>query len=236
MSDNGGLKRAAAVRAAEWIRDGMVLGLGSGSTVYFLLEEIATRRSQGVWKDIVGIPTSRHTASIADGFGIPLATLEEHSQIDLTIDGADEVDPELRLIKGLGGALLREKIIATASAEVVIVVDESKRVERLGTRAPLPVEVDPFGVATQERFFHQLGARPRQRLTNTGEPVVTDGGNYLVDCSFPDGIGDPAALELRLNNRPGVVENGLFIGLAHHVVLAARNGTEILSRGGAVHR
>ena len=173
------LKREAAVRAAEWIRDGMVVGLGTGSTVRHLLDHIAERRAAGAWQNIVGVPTSEQTTARARELGIPLRTLGEAPDVDLTIDGADEVDPELRLIKGLGGALLREKIVASASRELVIIVDESKVVERLGTRAPLPVEVDPFGAALQPAFLRSLGAEPALRRGPDGEPLVTDGGNLI---------------------------------------------------------
>jgi ribose 5-phosphate isomerase A len=233
VSDIDQLKRAAALRAAEWISDGMVLGLGTGSTVYFLLEEIAAQRSRGSWKEVVGIPTSEATAALARKFDIPLASLDSHPDVDLTIDGADEVDGELRLIKGLGGALLREKIVADASATVLIVVDASKRVKLLGTRAPLPVEVEPFGARTHEAFFASLGARPFLRVDERGEPVRSDGGHHLVDLRFPDGIDDPAALERRINSRPGILENGLFIDLADYVLTASPSGVELQSHGDA---
>jgi ribose 5-phosphate isomerase A len=231
VSDIDRLKRAAALRAAEWIRDGMVLGLGTGSTAYYVLEEIAAQRSRGSWKDVVGIPTSASTAALAERFGIPLTTLDERPDIDLTIDGADEVDGELRLIKGLGGALLREKIVADASATVLIVVDESKRVRRLGTRGPLPVEVEPFGALTHPAFFASLGADAHFRMDENGSPWVTDGGNLIVDLHFPGGIEDPEALDLRINRRPGILENGLFIHLADHVLTASPSGVDVDSLG-----
>ena len=225
------LKRAAALRAAEWIRDGMVLGLGTGSTAYFVLEEIAAQRSRGEWKSVVGIPTSEATAALAARFGIPLTSLDERPDIDLTIDGADEVDGELRLIKGAGGALLREKIVADASATVLIAVDESKRVKRLGTRGPLPVEVEPFGAHTHPAFFASLGAEARFRTDEKGGLRLTDGGNYIVDLHFPDGIEDPEGLDLRINRRPGIIENGLFIHLADHVLTASPSGVDVDSLG-----
>lgn len=224
------LKRQAAVRAAQWIEDGMVVGLGTGSTVRYLLEEIGRRREGGEWGRIVCVPTSRQTAERATELGIPLSELARHPEVDVTIDGADEVDPALDLIKGLGGALLREKIVAAASRTVVVIADGSKSVRRLGTRAPLPVEVDPFGAAIQPAFLRGLGAEPTLRLDPRGQPLLTDGGNWIYDCRFPDGIDDAAALEVTLNNRPGIVENGLFVGLADHVVLAADGGTRVLSR------
>jgi ribose 5-phosphate isomerase A len=227
------LKRAAAERAAEWIRDGMVLGLGTGSTVRHLLDIIAEARTAGEWQDVVGVPTSEDTTRRALALGIPLATLAECPEVDLTIDGADEVDPELGLIKGLGGALLREKIVAVASHRVVIVVDESKLVERLGTRAPLPVEVDPFGAAVQPAFLMSLGCRPELRLDAAGEPYVTDGGNWIFDCHFDGGIADARALERALNDRAGIVEHGLFLRLASGVVVAASDGVRVLERAPA---
>ena len=233
MGDTDALKRAAAKRSAEWIRSGMRLGLGTGSTIRFLLEELGQRLRAGSLQDVVGVPTSEATRARAAELGIPLTTLERCPRLDLTIDGADEVDPGLELVKGLGGALLREKIVAAASDAMVVVVDEGKVVERLGTRAPLPVEVDPFGAAVHEPFFRSLGARPELRRGRDGEPYVTDGGNLIYDCHFPDGIGGPAEMEGRLNRRPGVLENGLFVGIASHVVVASAAGVRVLSRGGA---
>lgn len=228
--DGEELKRQAAVRAAERIRDGMVVGLGTGSTVRHLLEAIATRRTAGELARLHCIPTSRDTAARATRLGIPLASLATHPVVDLTIDGADEVDPDLNLIKGMGGALLREKIVAAASRTRLIIVDGSKVVQRLGTRSALPVEVDPFGAAIQPPFLRGLGAEPTLRTDAAGEPYLTDGGNHIYDCRFPDGIDDPAALECALNNRPGVIENGLFVGIADEVIIADGNGTRSLGR------
>ncbi|HEX7240276.1 MAG TPA: ribose-5-phosphate isomerase RpiA [Longimicrobiaceae bacterium] len=225
------LKREAAVRAAEWIRDGMVVGLGTGSTVRHLLDHVAERRAAGEWGSVVGVPTSEQTAARARELGIPLRTLEEAPEVDLTIDGADEVDPSLRVIKGLGAALLREKVVATASRRVVIIVDESKLVRKLGTRAPLPVEVDPFGAAIQPAFLRSLGAQPVLRRAPDGSPLVTDGGNHIFDCRFPDGIDDPEALEAALDGRVGVMENGLFLGLVSAVVVAGADGVRTLGGG-----
>ncbi|HEX6746402.1 MAG TPA: ribose-5-phosphate isomerase RpiA [Longimicrobium sp.] len=225
------LKRKAAERAAEWIRDGMTLGLGTGSTVRHLLDVIAERRAAGEWREIVGVPTSVDTERRARALGIPLATLAERPRIDLTIDGADEVDPELRLIKGLGGALLREKIVAAVSAQLVIVADESKVVERLGTRAPLPVEVDPFGEPVQPDFLRSLGCEPVRRTGGDGGPFVTDGGNHVLDCRFARGIGDPQGVERALAMRPGIVESGLFLGMSTAAVIAAAGGVRVLRRG-----
>jgi ribose 5-phosphate isomerase A len=230
MSESERLKRAAAERAAEWIRDGMTLGLGTGSTVRHLLDVIAAGRERGEWRGVVGVPTSEDTARRARALGIPLATLEERPEVDLTIDGADEVDPDLRLIKGLGAALLREKIVAAASRELVIVADETKVVHRLGTKAPLPVEVDPFGAPIQPAFLRSLGAEPALRVRD-GEPVVTDGGNHILDCRFPGGIEAPERLEAALALRPGVVESGLFLGMATAAVIAGGEGVRVMQRG-----
>jgi ribose 5-phosphate isomerase A len=186
------------------------------------------RRAGGRWRRIVGVPTSEDTFRRATALGIPLATLEEQPRIDLTIDGADEVDPRLRLIKGLGAALLREKVVASVSARMVVVADASKRVERLGTKAPLPVEVDRFALAAVEPFLRALGADPVLRRTPAGEELVTDGGHLIYDCRFPDGIADPEALEARLNGRPGVLETGLFLGMATAAVIATDAGVEVM--------
>jgi ribose 5-phosphate isomerase A len=227
------LKRKAAERAAEWIHDGMTVGLGTGSTVRHLLDVIAERRAAGAWGGIVGVPTSVDTERRAAALGIPLATLAERPRIDVTIDGADEVDPELRLIKGLGGALLREKIVAAASQALVIVADDSKVVERLGTKAPLPVEVDPFGEPVQPAFLRSLGCEPALRTAGDGSPYVTDGGNHIFDCRFFRGIGDPEGVERALALRPGIVESGLFLGMAVAAVIAGADGVRVLRRAGA---
>jgi ribose 5-phosphate isomerase A len=225
------LKRRAAERAAEWIEEGMTLGLGTGSTVRHLLDVIAERRARGEWQGVVGVPTSVDTERRATALGIPLATLAQRPDIDLTIDGADEVDDQLRLIKGLGAALLREKIVAAASRQLVIVADASKRVSRLGSRAPLPVEVDPFGEPIQPPFLRALGCEPVLRRDAAGQPVRTDGGNHILDCRFAQGIADPEGLEARLAARPGIVECGLFLGMASAAVIAGENGVEVMHAG-----
>jgi ribose 5-phosphate isomerase A len=225
------LKRRAAEAAAEWIHDGMVLGLGTGSTVRHLLDVIAERRAGGDWGGIVGVPTSIDTQQRCERLGIPLATLFDQPRLDLTIDGADEVDGQLNLIKGLGGAMLREKIVASASEALVIVADESKVVERLGTRSPLPVEVDPFGEPVVERFLRWIGSEPTLRRRADGEPYTTDGGNLVLDCRFPEGIADPRALEATLARRAGVLETGLFLGMATAAVIAGERGVDVRHAG-----
>ena len=233
LSGAEALKRRAAEAAAEWIDDGMVLGLGTGSTVRHLLDVIAERRAAGEWRDLLGVPTSVDTEQRARRLGIPLATLAEQPQLDLTIDGADEVDPHLNLVKGLGGALLREKIVASASEALVIVADASKVVERLGTRAPLPVEVDPYGEPVLERFLRFVGAEPVLRRRADGAPFVTDGGHHILDCRFEGGIADPRALEATLSRRAGVLETGLFLGMATAAVIAREGGVEVRHAGAA---
>lgn len=214
------LKRLAAARALERVQDGMVLGLGTGSTVAHFLSLVGEEVREGRLYGIKGVPTSERTASAARLHDIPLATLEEEPVLDLTVDGADEVDPTLNLVKGLGGALLREKIVARASKRLIIIVDESKIVPRLGTRAPLPVEVVPFGWTLHIPWFRALGARAELRDASRREPYRTDNGNFILDVHFPEGILDPFALEMGLQARAGVVESGLFLEMAEEVIVA----------------
>lgn len=223
-------KRQAAERAVELVEDGMKLGLGTGSTARHVLEVIAERRRAGALAGIVGVPTSRATAEHATQLGIPLATLDDHPSLDLAIDGADEVDPELHLIKGLGGALLWEKIVAAAAVRFAIVVDDSKLVGRLGERAPLPVEVIPFGWRSHLATVEALGGRAALRTGPDGEPFRTDSGNHILDCAFERGIADPAGTHAALKERPGVVETGLFLGMATSVVVAGTEGIRQLDR------
>ena len=222
------LKRAAGFRASDFVRDGMVVGLGSGSTARHAILRVAEKLRSGVLRGVIAIPTSEGTARLAHREGIPLGTLEEHSHIDLTIDGADEVDPNLDLIKGLGGCLLREKIVALATAREIIVVDESKLVQTLGTKSPVPVEVIRFGWRTTQAALAKTGARPVLRKVERS-PYLTDEGNYIVDCTY-QGIESPGELALCLNAIPGVVENGLFLGVADLVVVASPSGITVMER------
>jgi len=224
------LKRAAAARAVECVASGTVIGLGTGSTVRPLLELLAARLASGSLHDIVAVPTSEDTAARCRTLGIPLTTLDDQPKLALAIDGADEIGPRLDLIKGLGGALLREKLVALAARRFVVIADESKQVRRLGSKAPLPVEVVPFGWTTHLEFFRGLGAAPTRRLAADGEPYRTDSGNYIVDCRFPRGIADPAALARALARRPGVVEDGLFLRMARVAFVAGPRGVRQITR------
>ncbi|MBI1723460.1 MAG: ribose-5-phosphate isomerase RpiA [Gemmatimonadetes bacterium] len=224
------LKRSAAERAVRFVESGTAIGLGTGSTVRPLLELLAARLASRTLRGVVAVPTSEDTAHRCRALGIPLVSLDEYPELDLAIDGADEVDPRLNLIKGLGGALLREKLVALAARRFVVVVDESKRVRRLGTHAPVPVEVIPFGWSALLPFFEKLGASPALRRAEGGAPYVTDGGHYVVDCRFPRGIKDPGALARALARRPGIVEDGLFLRMAHVAVIAGAKGVRVLKR------
>jgi ribose 5-phosphate isomerase A len=224
------LKSMAAERAADLVRSGMVLGLGTGSTTRPAVDIIGQRLQTGRLKDIVGVPTSEATRAQAHALGIPLGTLAEYPSLDLAIDGADEVDPDLNLIKGLGGALLREKIVEIAARRFAVVVDESKLVDRLGTRGPLPVEVTQFAWEAHVRWLEDLGCRAELRREADGSPFVTDNGNYIVHCTFRNGISDPLALSHTLIQRPGILEHGLFLGMATEVAVAHRDGVRVIQR------
>ena len=220
--DRDALKRAAAEAAVELVQDGMVVGLGTGSTATFAIEALGRRHREGL--RFVGIPTSEHTAAQAKAANIPLTSFREDRQIDLTIDGADEVERStLNLIKGLGGALLHEKIVAAASRRLAIVADALKVVDRLGARTPIPVEVVAFGAEATLAALESIGATARLRRSATGEPFITDSGNRILDCSFGP-IADPATLEKRIRRVVGVVESGLFIARADVVFVADTSG------------
>jgi len=223
------LKQQAAERALAYVRSGMVLGLGTGSTTAYFLDILAEQLRTGILRDIMGVPTSEGTAARARALGIPLVSLGDRPRLDLAVDGADEVDPDLNLIKGLGRALLREKIVEIHADRFVVVVDESKLVRRLG-RGPLPVEVVPFAAEVQVRWLNALDCRSELWLEEDGSPVVTDNGNYLVRCWFRDGIADPHALARALVDRPGIVEHGLFLNMATSVIVAGSQGIRILER------
>lgn len=227
-------KRAAARQAATLVEPGMRLGLGTGSTVEHFLAALAARLRHGELEGVVGVATSRRTEERARAMGIPLAELGAVGELDLAVDGADEVDPSLDLIKGGGGALLREKIVAQAARRFVVIVDEGKLVGRLGTRGPLPVEVVPFAWHAQLPFLRSLGALPVLRTLPAGNPFVTDDGHFLLDCTFPEGISEPGDLEDRLARRAGIVESGLFVDCAREVWVGGVHGVRCLRPPGGV--
>jgi ribose 5-phosphate isomerase A len=212
-------KQRAAEAAIKFVKDGMVVGLGTGSTADLFLQALAAALRDGRVNNVRGVPTSRQSERRAQHLNIPLTTLAESPHPDVTIDGADEVDPRLDLIKGLGGALLREKMVAQDSKKLVIIADAGKSVAKLGTQAMLPVEVVPFAHEAQAAFLRTLGATPTLRRAQEAV-FVTDNGNYIYDCRFPAGIDDPAELDLQLRRRAGVVETGLFVGMAHVALVA----------------
>jgi len=221
------MKRAAAQRAVAAVAEGMVVGLGSGSTAELALEALAERMAQGL--RVAGIPTSERSAALARRLGIPLVDFSAHRPIDVAIDGADQVERgTLNLLKGRGGALLREKIVASAANRMIVVVDETKLVDRLGGAVPLPVEIVAFGWQTVIERIAAIGCAPRLRFV-ASTPFVTDGGHYIADCVFAGGIDAPA-IEARLKAITGVVETGLFIGLASEVVVGRPGGVEVLIR------
>lgn len=222
------LKRQAGEYAANLVESGMIVGLGSGSTAIFATRRIAERIGSGELTEIVAIPTSLATEAAAIELGIPLTTLADHPRIDITIDGADEIDPAFNLIKGGGGAHLREKIVAQATERLVIVADDSKLVDQLGASWAIPIEVIPFGWESQARYLRSISATPTLRLD--GDTLFqTDGGNLILDADFGP-IADPAALALQLESRAGIVEHGLFIGMTRDVVVAGAGGLRHLRR------
>jgi ribose 5-phosphate isomerase A len=223
------LKRAAAERAVDFVQSGMVVGLGTGSTAIFATRRIGALLRAGTLRDLTGFPTSKATADEARALAIPLMDEDCPRAIDVTIDGADEVDPQLNLIKGGGGALLREKIVAEASRREVIVVDASKLSPVLGTRFALPIEVVPFGWRSQARFIEALGGRVVVRQGSAGAPFRTDQGNLILDCTFGP-IAQPAELAQQLAARAGIVEHGLFLGLATDLIVADANGIRHTTR------
>jgi ribose 5-phosphate isomerase A len=227
------LKQQAGEMAATYVESGMVVGLGTGSTAVFAVRAIGQMLQNGRLHNIVGIPTSEETRREAERLGIPLTNFDENPVIDITIDGADEIDPNFDLIKGLGAALLREKIVATASKQMIVVSDDRKLVAKLGTLAPVPVEVIPFARQPVAAYLQSLGARPVLRLDReTGKnPVITDENNIILDCWFAGGLDNPVAMGQAIRSQPGVVEHGLFFNLATRAIVAAPDGIQILERG-----
>ena len=225
-------KRAAAARAVEFVRPGMRLGLGTGSTARHFVELIGERVRAGL--DVIAVPTSQATRDEAERCGIVLTTLDETPELDLTVDGADEIAPDLSLIKGGGGALLREKIVAAASARMIVIADRSKWVATLG-RFPLPIEVAPFGLGATQRAIQKAIAgiqRPGSltvRQGKDGHPFVTDGGHWIIDAALGR-IDDPKAMAEVLSGIPGIMEHGLFLGLAQTAILAGPDGVKVVER------
>ena len=226
MNENERAKQRAAWRAVEEVRSGMILGLGHGSTAVHALRRIAQRMQNGELQNIQGVPCSMQVEQEARDLSIPLTTLDKHPVLDLTIDGADQADTKLRLIKGGGGALLREKIVAQASRREIIVADERKLAEHLRNDQPVPVEVLPFGLGSQMDFLVQLGAEVRFRRKSSGEPFVTDQGNYILDCLFAPDF-EPEEMAVILSQRAGVIEHGLFINLATEIIIAGAQGIQV---------
>lgn len=223
------LKEQAGREALNYVQSGMILGLGTGSTSAYFVDALGALLRQGMLRDIVGIPTSEGTAERARAWGIPLVTLTEHPHLDLVVDGADELDLDLNLIKGLGRALLREKIVEIRTECLLIIADESKVVQPLG-RGPLPVEILPFGAEVHVAWLNTLGCRAELWHEDDGSPIVTDNGNYLVRCWFPEGIAEPHALARTLADQPGIVEHGLFLDMADLAIVAGEQGIRILER------
>ncbi len=219
------LKKKAGEYAVRYVKDGQIVGLGTGSTVKYTILKLGEMVKEGL--DIIGIPTSKATEELAKSVGIKLGTLDEYMDIDITIDGADEVDPQLNLIKGGGGALLREKMIAHASKYEVIVVDESKVRDVLGA-FPLPVEIVKFGHKRIMKDLSTLNCEPKLRRKD-GNIFITDNGNYIVDCQFPE-IREPQKMERIIDEIPGVVEIGLFVNLANEVIVGKREKVEVMKK------
>jgi ribose 5-phosphate isomerase A len=220
------MKQRAASYAAEMVQDGMLVGLGSGSTSTLMVRALAERARGGL--GFIGVPTSEAIANLATSLGLQIASIDDQPRLDLTIDGADEVDPQLNLVKGLGGALLREKIVASAASRFAIIVDERKLVQRLGTRSPIPVEIVPFGWRRTSIEIEALGARPERRVLD-GQPYVTDGGHYIVDCHVGP-LEDPARLAASIKALTGVVEHGLFLSMATTVIVGYAERVDVLTR------
>jgi ribose 5-phosphate isomerase A len=228
MAELDRLKAAAAHAAVAMVEDGHIVGLGTGSTTSLALGLLGQRVAEGL--HVIGIPTSEETEPEARRLGIPLSTLGEHDRIDVTIDGADEVDvATLSLLKGRGGALLREKIIASASEQLIIIVDETKLVDRLGVQCPVAVEVVPFGWQATASRLRDLVTNLARRTTAEGEPFITDGGHYILDCAFGE-IEDPEDVQRQLDGTVGVVEHGLFLGFASRVMVGGSQGVRVLQR------
>ena len=234
-ADQDRLKQQAARGALEFVESGMWLGLGTGSTARHFIQLLGEALQVGRLHSITGVPTSKNSANLARSVGIPLSTLSNRlgtaglPHLDLAVDGADEVDPHLNLIKGLGRAALREKIVESYTERLLIIVDESKLVRRLG-KGPLPVEIAPFEAELHVRWLAGLGCEAQLWRETGGEPVISDDGNYIALCRFRDGISDPYRLAQVLSGHPGILEHGLFLDMATQVLVARAGGNEIMER------
>jgi ribose 5-phosphate isomerase A len=227
--DTDSAKDRAARAGAERVRDGMIVGLGSGTTAALMIRHLAGRIAAERFS-ITGVPTSAATAELALGLGIPLRDLDEVDRLDISLDGADQIDPQFRMIKGLGGALLREKIVACASAHRVTMITADKRVDRLGRARPIPVEVSRYGLLHTARRIRALGGSTTIRRAPDGAPTLTDGGNAVIDCLFVDS-DDPALLDQRLQCLSGVLDTGLFIDLCDTLIVGTAEGVEVIETG-----
>lgn len=230
VSESEALKREAAREALTRVRPGMRLGLGTGSTMAHFVDLLGEELAHGRLHDILGVPTSERTRAQAESLGITLEPLHRIQPLDLAVDGADEVDPKLDLVKGLGGALLREKMVVQAAHRFVVIADESKSVPSLGTRAPLPLEVVPFAWEAHLEPLRALGLDPVLRVGGDGDPYHTDNGNLILDLHAPGGFEDPWEMEGTLRARAGVVETGFFLGMAGEVILAGADGIRTVER------
>jgi ribose 5-phosphate isomerase A len=223
------IKQKAASEAVNYIQAGMIVGLGFGSTALLAVRQLGELLGNGKLTHVLGIPSSIETESLALQLGIPLTTLEDHPVIDLTIDGADEIDPDLQLIKGGGGALLREKIVAQASRRVIIIADDTKRSPMLGTHWPVPVEVIPYGWGSQRRFLESIGGYPQVRMKPDGSRFITDQGNMIMDCHFGP-IKDLSLMAMQLDQRAGIIAHGIFLDMATDIIYCGQTGCEHILR------
>ena len=228
LTPNMNAKQRAAAEALKYVRSDMVLGLGSGSTSECFITALGEAFQAGRLGNLRCVPTSRQVETLARKYSLPIINLEDCGVVDLAVDGADEIDSRLNLIKGLGGALIREKIIEQNSRRFICIADSSKLVQKLGTKGPLPVEVIPFAHQAHEAFFHSLGGTPRLRTKEDGSPFVSDNGNYIYHLTFSEGITSSPDLDRKLHNRAGIVGTGLFISMAEMAIIATDSDVRIL--------
>ncbi len=228
--ENRDLRREASAYAMRFVHSGMMLGIGTGKTVGYFIELLGGLFQQGDLHHIQTVPTSINSANMLKEYGIPIVSLSDIPTLDLAIDGADEVDPALNLIKGLGRALLREKVVEVHAQELLILVDETKLVQKLGTTCPLPVEILAFEAQSHIRWLNTLGCRAELRLEEDGSPVVTDNGNLMALMWFDEGIPNAYDLDQKLNNRPGILEHGLFLDMTTRVIAACNEGIHLMER------